>query len=255
MTAQYLLGAAPVADIYTEYDCFAYFYNKYWTINAPLYLEKALDILLLEKLEENAHILDVCCGTGNVAGLLSAKGYHMTGLDGSSLMLDYAKENAQAVDFIQADARDFNLGRKFHAITCLFDSINHLLNKEDVLKVCKNIYEHIEENGIFVFDVNSLSSSTDVDLSDFSVVEKNEVFISQGSYNSIEKLITYSLTAFIMENNKWVRYDNKIYERYYEEELLVSMLKQAGFRNTAYTYGADIGIEPFEDRVFFTAWK
>ena len=54
MTAQYLLGAAPVADIYTEYDCFAYFYNKYWTINAPLYLEKALDILLLEKLEENA---------------------------------------------------------------------------------------------------------------------------------------------------------------------------------------------------------
>ena len=255
MTAQYLLGAAPVADIYTEYDCFAYFYNKYWTINAPLYLEKALDILLLEKLEENAHILDVCCGTGNVAGLLSAKGYHMTGLDGSKLMLDYAKENAQAVDFIQADARDFNLGRKFHAITCLFDSINHLLNKEDVLKVFKNIYEHLEENGIFVFDVNSLSSSTDVDLSDFSAVEKNEVFISQGSYNSIEKLITYSLTAFIKEDNKWVRYDNKIYERYYEEELLISMLKQAGFRNTAYTYGADIGIEPFEDRVFFTAWK
>lgn len=255
MTAQYLLGAAPVADIYTEYDCFAYFYNKYWTINAPLYLEKALDILLLEKLEENAHILDVCCGTGNVAGLLSERGYNMAGLDGSSLMLDYAKENAQAVDFIQADARDFNLGRKFHAITCLFDSINHLLNKEDVLKVFKNIYEHLEENGIFVFDVNSLSSSTDVDLSDFSVVEKNEVFISLGSYNSIEKLITYSLTAFIMENNKWVRYDNKIYERYYEEELLVSMLKQAGFKNTAYTYGSDIGIEPFEDRVFFTAWK
>lgn len=255
MTVQYLLGAAPVADIYTEYDCFAYFYNKYWTINAPLYLEKALDILLLEKLEENAHILDVCCGTGNVAGLLSERGYNMTGLDGSKLMLDYAKENAQAVEFIQADARDFNLGRKFQAITCLFDSINHLLNKEDVLKVFKNIYEHLEENGIFVFDVNSLSSSTDVDLSDFSVVEKNEVFISLGSYNSIEKLITYSLTAFIMENNKWVRYDNKIYERYYEEELLVSMLKQAGFRNTAYTYGADIGIEPFEDRVFFTAWK
>ena len=58
MTAQYLLGAAAVAEIYKEYDCFAYFYNKYWTINAPLYLEKALDILLLEKLEKNAHILD-----------------------------------------------------------------------------------------------------------------------------------------------------------------------------------------------------
>ena len=96
MTAQYLLGAAAVAEIYKEYDCFAYFYNKYWTINAPLYLEKALDILLLEKLEENAHILDVCCGTGNVAGLLHERGYNITGLDGSSLMLDYAKENAKA---------------------------------------------------------------------------------------------------------------------------------------------------------------
>jgi len=146
-----------VADIYTEYDCFAYFYNKYWTINAPLYLEKALDILLLEKLEEKAHILDVCCGTGNVAGLLSERGYNMTGLDGSKLMLDYAKENAPAVEFVQADARDFNLGRKFQAITCLFDSINHLLSKDDVLLVFKNIYEHLEENGIFVFDTNSFT--------------------------------------------------------------------------------------------------
>lgn len=255
MTAQYLLGAALVADIYKEYDCFAYFYNKYWTINAPLYLEKALDILLLEKLEENAHILDVCCGTGNVAGLLSERGYNMTGLDGSSLMLDFAKENAPAMDFIQADARNFSLGRKFQAVTCLFDSINHLLNQDDVLLVFKNVYKHLEENGIFIFDVNSLSSSSDVDLSDFSVVEENEVFISQGTYNSIEKLITYSLTAFIKENNKWVRYDNKIYERYYEEDILISLLKKAGFRNTAYTYGADIGIESFEDRVFFTAWK
>ncbi|WP_300707153.1 class I SAM-dependent methyltransferase [uncultured Brachyspira sp.] len=244
-----------MADIYTEYDCFAYFYNKYWTINAPLYLEKALDILLLEKLEEKAHILDVCCGTGNVAGLLSERGYNMTGLDGSKLMLDYAKENAPAVEFVQADARDFNLGRKFQAITCLFDSINHLLSKDDVLLVFKNIYEHLEENGIFVFDTNSLSSSEDVDLSDFSAVEEQEVFISQGSYNSIEKLTTYFLTAFVKENNKWERYDNKIYERYYEEELLISILKKAGFRNTAYTYGADIEIEPFEDRVFFTAWK
>ncbi len=255
MMVQYLLGAALVADIYTEYDCFAYFYNKYWTINAPLYLEKALDILLLEKLEEKAHILDVCCGTGNVADLLSERGYNMTGLDGSKLMLDYAKENAPAVEFVQADARDFNLGRKFQAITCLFDSINHLLSKDDVLLVFKNIYEHLEENGIFVFDTNSLSSSEDVDLSDFSAVEEQEVFISQGSYNSIEKLTTYFLTAFVKENNKWERYDNKIYERYYEEELLISILKKAGFRNTAYTYGADIEIEPFEDRVFFTAWK
>ena len=35
----------------------------------------------------------------------------------------------------------------------------------------------------------------------------------------------------------------------------MSYLNKAGFKNTAYTYGADIGIEPFEDRVFFTAWK
>lgn len=253
--AQYLSGAAPVDKIYQEYDCFAYFYNKYWTINAPLYLEHALNILLLDKLEKNAHILDVCCGTGNVAGLLQERGYDMTGLDGSMLMLDYAKENAPSVDFIHADARNFKLKKTFQAVTCLFDSINHLLNEEDVLQVFKNVYEHLEENGIFVFDVNSLSSSEDVDLSDFSAVEENEVFISLGMYNSIEKLITYSLTAFIKEDDKWIRYDNKIFERYYEEKLLISLLRKAGFRNTAYIYGADIGIEPFGDRVFFTAWK
>ncbi len=241
--------------IYNDYDNFAYFYNKYWTINAPFYLKKALDIIMLANMREKASILDVCCGTGHIVKLLKESGYNVSGLDGSSLMLDYAKENVPSADFIQADIRDFNLNKKFNAITCLFDSINHLLKEEDVLNAFTNIYNHLEKDGIFAFDTNSLDSSIDAGISDFSAIEENEVFICKGSFENIEKIIVYNLSWFIKENSFWQRFDYVIKEQYYSENTLISLLKKAGFTNIAFCYGEDLGIDVFADRIFWTARK
>lgn len=255
MTAQYLLGAVLLDKIYNDYDSFAYFYNKYWTVNVPYYLKYALDELGLSNIDKGAEILDICCGTGQVAGILEEEGYKVTGVDGSQAVLDYAKTNAPESTFIQMDVRNMNLNKEFQVVTCLFDSINHLLEAEEVYTVFKNVYNHLQAGGCFIFDVNSQQSSEDADLSDFSAVEEDSVFISKGSYNKKTQMITFNVTYFIKENNSWQRNDTVIYERYYSERKLKDMLKQAGFKKIYNCHGEDLGIEAFEDRLFWRAYK
>lgn len=255
MTALSLLGAVHLDKIYNDYDSFAYFYNKYWTVNVPYYMKSALDKLGLNKIDKGSEILDICCGTGQVAGILEEEGYKVTGVDGSMAVLEYARENAPKSNFIQLDVRNMNLDREFQLVTCLFDSINHLLEAEEVYTVFKNVYNNLKTGGCFIFDVNSQQSSEDVDLSDFSAVEEDSVFISKGSYDKKNQLITFNVTYFIKENNSWQRADTVIYERYYSERKIKDMLKQAGFKKIQIFHGEDLGIEAFEDRLFWRAYK
>lgn len=244
-----------MVKIYDEYDFFAYFYNKYWMKYSPVYFQEALDLLFYKYLKKGDNILDLCCGTGHMAGYFEEAGYNVYGVDGSNAMLSYAKENAKKSKFYQMDARDFTLDVNFRAITCLFDSINHMLKEDDLLKVFKNVYNHLEDKGLFFFDVNSLEVCENVYLGDITAVEEDSVFISRGMYDEKEELITYLLTYFIKEEGSWLRHDSMIYEKYYSEKQISSLLKKAGFSEVDIIYGTDIDIEALEDRIFFTAWK
>lgn len=244
-----------MVKIYDEYDFFAYFYNRYWMKYSPAYFQEALELLLYKYLKKGDNILDLCCGTGHMAGCFEKSGYKVSGIDGSKAMLSYAQENAKKSKFYQMDARDFVLDENFKAVTCLFDSINHILNEDDLLKVFTNVYNHLEDNGLFFFDINTLEVCENVYLGDITAVEDDSVFISRGMYNSDEALITYFLTYFIKEKESWLRHDNKIYEKYYSEKTISSFLKKAGFKEIDIIFGEDINIEALEDRIFFTAWK
>ena len=65
--------------------------------------------------QDNRHLLDVCCGTGQLAVHFLERGYKVTGLDLSDEMLHYARQNAASyvergrARFVQGDAADFEL--------------------------------------------------------------------------------------------------------------------------------------------------
>ena len=82
---------------YSDYDTFAWVYNKHWGNQFTPTALSVIEKLVLPKISSNASILDLCCGTGQLARLLSERGYTITGIDGSAEMLKYAKENAAEV--------------------------------------------------------------------------------------------------------------------------------------------------------------
>src|SRR5437868_4390317 len=78
---------------FAQYDRFASIYDRYFGTYARRVVP-ALERLLLGSLPGKARILDVCCGTGQLATALTERGFIVTGIDGSREMLRLAQRNA-----------------------------------------------------------------------------------------------------------------------------------------------------------------
>ena len=85
--------------------------------------------------QTNRRLLDVCCGTGQLAVHFLDRGYRVTGLDLSDEMLTYARQNAASyvesgrARFLAGDAADFALSEQFGLAVSTFDALNHLPDK------------------------------------------------------------------------------------------------------------------------------
>lgn len=100
-------------------------------------------------------VLELGTGTGRVALYLAQSGYHVVGIDVSPAMLDRARSRARTLpadrtEFILADMRDFDLGRRFDLIVCPFASFHHLLTSDDQVSCLRAVRRHLAPGGLFV---------------------------------------------------------------------------------------------------------
>jgi SAM-dependent methyltransferase len=137
-----------------NYDEWAWLYNN--TLG-PRYSEQKIGPLkraVLSLLPDGASVLDLCCGTGHLAKLISDQGYAVTGLDGSQDMINHARGNAPGIDFVLGDARDFSFPQPFDGVVCTSASLNHIQNPADLRKVFSSVRSCLKNEGIFAFDIN-----------------------------------------------------------------------------------------------------
>lgn len=100
-------------------------------------------------------VLDLATGTGAVTAPLSSK-YKVVGVDNSREMLDIAKKQYPSIRYLQEDICELSLGQKFDVVLCLFDSINHLNNKSEWGKLFQVAKQHLNDGGVFIFDLNTV---------------------------------------------------------------------------------------------------
>ena len=98
-----------------------------------------------------ATLLDVACGTGAHLAELR-RWYRCEGLDLDSDLLAVARERLPAVPIHEGDMRDFDLGRRFDAVTCLFSSIGYLLTVEALEAAVGAMARHLEPGGVLVVE-------------------------------------------------------------------------------------------------------
>lgn len=241
--------------IYSEYDRFAWFYNRYWGGEFSRPALSLYNSLLYPHLPAGARILDLCCGTGQIAQGISERGYWVTGIDGSEAMLKFARENAPGVEFHQADARAFKLPGKYHAVISAFDSLNHIMLLEELKMVFRNVRDVLEEDGIFLFDLN-LEDENELAPSGIDMVEDDHVCVVRASYDPKEKLKRYDATMFFLEEGQWRRSDLTLYQRYYENGEILAALAECGFsRVRAYDARREFGFTISDGRMFYLARK
>ncbi|HED06830.1 MAG TPA: class I SAM-dependent methyltransferase [Ignavibacteria bacterium] len=113
-------------------------------------------IISITNIKNKSKILDIACGAGRHSIEFAKKGFIVTAFDLSKNLLNNAKVNAQKagvdIDFIRADIRDFYIDVKFDLVLNLFTSFGYFESDEENFKVFKTAYNHLNENGFFVFD-------------------------------------------------------------------------------------------------------
>ena len=243
---------------YSDYDNLAWIYNRHWGDRFLPASLAALENLALCHVPGDASILDLCCGTGQLAQVLTERGYRVTGLDGSREMLKFARQNAPGVKFVLSDARSFTLPSSFHLAVSMFDSLNHVLTLQDLADVFSNVYAALRDGGLFLFDLIT-EKGYRVNWEGFSgIVEDDHVCITKNSYSQVERIAKFEATIFCLQDH-WQRSDVVLPERCYSEAEVRSALEASGFVNVAtYEYDGESGFKKMtkeSERAFFLCHK
>ena len=242
---------------YDAYDPFARIYDRH---SGPLVTKfyPILDRLTLRDLPPGSAVLDLCCGTGRLAAELSRHGYRTTGLDGSAGMIEIAKKNAPDVDFILQDARNIDLSRRFSAVCSTWDSLNHIMNPDELEQVFRGVFTVLRPGGHFVFDLNMEEGYLSRWRGSRPIVEEDHVCVSRYSYDANEQTGRTDDTLFELKGSRWTRTDLTLTQRCYEESEVRKRLRRTGFEEPRSFDQNDPIVEghPMDvGRMFFVARK
>lgn len=239
---------------YSDYNQFAYVYNRFWG-DFPLRIMPILEELVLKDFPRGARILDICCGTGQLAGELASQGYEVTGVDGSDEMLKYARQNAPTTAFIPADVRSFMLMARFNVAFSTFDSLNHLMTLDDLEMVFANVFRQLETNGVFVFDMNLESGFLNRWVGTFNVVDDDAAVMLNSKYDSDKKVANADITIFTQRDEQWHRGDVRLTQRAYTIHEIFETLAAVGFIHLEVFDAVEDFKLPHVGRAFFRAKK
>jgi SAM-dependent methyltransferase len=185
-------------------------------------------------------LLDVACGEGTFAVAAAKKGFAVTGVDLSQNMLELAREKAArdgvAVEFKLADMRTMALNGSFDLATCWYDSLNYLLELDELQRTFVAVATALRENGCFLFDMNTVYGLTVNWQRQRCYVQqdKAEIFeVHRTSFDFETMIATLRITGFLRQKGRWVRVDEVHRERGYSLEDIAACAVHAGFREIA----------------------
>lgn len=108
--------------------------------------------IIRARLPEADSLLDVACGTGAHLETFSTLFRHTEGLELADPMLEVAAKRLPEVTLHAGDMRDFDLGRTFHAVVCMFTAIGYVGGVQDMRDAVRSMARHLVPGGIMVVE-------------------------------------------------------------------------------------------------------
>jgi SAM-dependent methyltransferase len=212
----------------------------------------------------NCHTLvDLGCGTGNIALPFAYKGYRVFGVVNAAEMLAVAEQKkathkaGDRLQFVESDMCDFELPEQVDAVYSFCDSINYVTDENELKRLFINVRRTLRAGGLFVFDVHTEAKFGEyAQTQPFVLNEDDLAYIWTCEYE--QPLIHHELTIFVAHEGAptgpFARIDEYHVQRAYRLEWLHSALLEAGFE--AVHFYAEFSFEAADEhtgRVFVTA--
>lgn len=203
--------------------------NKNFENPLDAYGESAEDNLW----QERNTVLDLGCGTGTLTELLARRGYDMIGVDNAEEMLRIAMEKRERsgldILYLLQDMRELELYGTVGTVVSVCDSLNYLLEEEDIVRTFERVNNYLYPQGIFIFDFNTVYKYAVV-IGDATIAENREdcSFIWENYYHAEREINEYDLTVFVAEGTLFRRFQEVHYQRGYRLEQIKALLTRAG---------------------------
>lgn len=208
-------------------------------------------------------ILDLACGTGNVAELLAAQGFAVTGVDLSPGMIAEAQrkavESRLTIDYAVQDAAELDLsGRAFDVCISLFDSLNYVTDPARLAKAMRRVAAHLVPQGLFIFDLNTEFALQNRFFDQDNLDTDDRLrYDWDSTYSPHTRLCSVHMRFWYREDSGEDRAFEEIHWQYaYRIEEVLAMLSAAGFGDvTTYQAYSLHPPGPLADRIFYVARK
>lgn len=217
------------------YQNFARVYDMFMdNIDYDSWSKYLLNILQEHEITDGL-LLELGCGTGSITERMAAAGYDMIGVDLSEDMLQIAQEKKMEsgydILYLLQDMCEFELYGTVRAVLCVCDSLNYLLEEEEVLETFRLVNNYLDPGGVFIFDINTIYKYETV-MGETTIAENREdgSFIWDNYYDSEEMINEYELALFIPEGEDGLyrKYEEVHYQRAYSLEHIKMMIEEAG---------------------------
>ena len=197
-----------------------------------------LTSLLKEYGINDSLVLDLGCGTGTLTELLAKEGYDMIGVDVSEDMLQEAiekrAESGLPILYLLQDMREFELYGTVRVVVSICDSLNYILDYDDLAHVFSLVNNYLDPKGMFIFDLNTEAKFQAMGSETIAEVRDEGSFIWENEYDEEEKINSYDLTLFIREEDDlYRRYQETHFERAWSLDEIKKALTEAGMEFVA----------------------
>jgi ubiquinone/menaquinone biosynthesis C-methylase UbiE len=220
------------------YDRYASVYDGSGQVRYSLLIAPYLAEVLEQHPAPDGRILDLACGTGTLALMLANEGHEVLGLDLSAAMLAQARAKAVhieltgQVEFVQGDMRYLAAllpPEQFGLVTSVYDSLNYLLNEDDLLACFQGIAHVLQAGGLFFGDMNTAYFLEHEWVPTEILEQTGYVQICRSTFDPLRCQMTMMLTGFVGNDQRgYERFDEVHAERAYSVATVKTLLLRAG---------------------------
>jgi SAM-dependent methyltransferase len=191
--------------------------------------------LLREKSPSARTVLDVGCGAGRHAALLTAEGYKVDGLDIESAFVEIARTRCPEGRFFRGDMASFDLGKSYDAVLCLFSSIGYVRTPERLSQAVRSIRRHLAPGGIALVEPWFTPEAFKGGAVYLQTVDREEVKLCRVSRSEVRGRISWLEFQYLVAEPGGIRHLEEVHELgLFTEEEMLEAFQGGGFEEVEY---------------------
>ena len=172
-------------------------------------------------------LLDVGCGTGALIQTFEKFDINCDGIDLSALMVEKAKANG-----VNAEHKSIcEVNKKYDAVVAVFDVLN-FVSPEELTEFLNCVHTSLNEEGIFVFDINTLHGFANVAEGVMSAEEENMFLTVDAEFKENE--LDTKFTLFSKNEDETYNKEQSVIKQYFHSLQLFKKLKNFKVVQSAY---------------------